>query len=129
MVCRPDAVPAENREEGAVHAVRPGVPGDVTPPPVARGAAVSADAGIEVVLTGVRMPGMNAIMERWVQTCRRELRQRLGGTQRVRACRSTCTDEVFGKHNPAVPDHRRSGRPTTGSCTAKETAWLRLRTS
>jgi putative transposase len=35
--------------------------------------AVLADAGIEVVLTGVRMPRMNAVMERWVQTCRREL--------------------------------------------------------
>jgi transposase InsO family protein len=35
--------------------------------------AVLADAGIEVVLTGVRMPRMNSIMERWVQTCRREL--------------------------------------------------------
>ncbi|MEV0178982.1 integrase core domain-containing protein [Streptomyces sp. NPDC050625] len=31
------------------------------------------DAGIEVVLSGVRMPRMNSIMERWVQTCRREL--------------------------------------------------------
>ncbi|MFD7408426.1 integrase core domain-containing protein [Streptomyces sp. NPDC059866] len=30
------------------------------------------DAGIEVVLSGVRMPRMNSIMERWVQTCRRE---------------------------------------------------------
>src|SRR4051812_38760323 len=31
--------------------------------------AVLADAGIEVLLTGVRMPRMNAIAERWVQTC------------------------------------------------------------
>ncbi|MFF8021730.1 integrase core domain-containing protein [Streptomyces sp. NPDC007896] len=38
--------------------------------------AVLADAGIEVVLSGVRMPRMNAIMERWVQTCRRELLDR-----------------------------------------------------
>jgi transposase len=38
--------------------------------------AVVADAGIEVVLTGVRMPRMNAIMERWVHTCRRELLDR-----------------------------------------------------
>jgi putative transposase len=37
---------------------------------------VLADAGIEIVLTGVRMPRMNAIMERWVQTCRRELLDR-----------------------------------------------------
>ncbi len=35
--------------------------------------AVVTDAGIEVVLTGVRMPRMNAITERWAHTCRREL--------------------------------------------------------
>jgi hypothetical protein len=34
---------------------------------------VLAGAGIEPVLTGVRMPRMNAIMMRWVLTCRREL--------------------------------------------------------
>ncbi|MDL4774257.1 integrase core domain-containing protein [Actinomadura xylanilytica] len=38
--------------------------------------AVLADASIQVVLTGVRMPRMNAVMERWVQTCRRELLDR-----------------------------------------------------
>lgn len=38
--------------------------------------AVLADAGIEVVLSGVRMPRMNEVMERWVQTCRRELLDR-----------------------------------------------------
>jgi putative transposase len=37
---------------------------------------VLADAGIEVVLSGVRMPHMNSMMERWVQTCRRELLDR-----------------------------------------------------
>jgi putative transposase len=37
---------------------------------------VLADAGIEVVLSGVRMPRMNSIMERWVQTCRHELLDR-----------------------------------------------------
>ena len=37
---------------------------------------VLADAGIEVVLSGVRMPRMNSVMERWVQTCRRELLDR-----------------------------------------------------
>ena len=35
--------------------------------------AVLNSAGIEVVLSGVQMPRMNALMERWVQTCRREL--------------------------------------------------------
>jgi transposase InsO family protein len=38
--------------------------------------AVLADAGIRVVLSGVRMPRMNAIMERWIQTCPRELLDR-----------------------------------------------------
>jgi transposase InsO family protein len=38
--------------------------------------AILADAGITVVLTGVRMPRINAMMERWVQTCRRELLDR-----------------------------------------------------
>ncbi|MBB5775384.1 integrase core domain-containing protein [Nonomuraea jabiensis] len=32
-----------------------------------------ADVGIQTVLTGIRMPRMNAVMERWVQSCRREL--------------------------------------------------------
>ncbi|WP_238598208.1 integrase core domain-containing protein [Saccharothrix sp. ALI-22-I] len=38
--------------------------------------AVLADAGIQVVLTGVRIPRMNAIMERWIRSCRRELLDR-----------------------------------------------------
>ncbi|MFD0224442.1 integrase core domain-containing protein [Streptomyces hirsutus] len=38
--------------------------------------AVLKDAGIEVVLSGVRIPRMNSIMEWWVRTCRRELLDR-----------------------------------------------------
>ena len=38
--------------------------------------AILADAGIETVLSGVQMPRINAIMERWVQTCRHELLDR-----------------------------------------------------
>jgi putative transposase len=38
--------------------------------------AVLADAGITVVLSGVQIPRMNSIMERWVRTCRRELLDR-----------------------------------------------------
>ncbi|MEV5879410.1 integrase core domain-containing protein [Streptomyces sp. NPDC052101] len=37
---------------------------------------VLKDAGIAVVLSGVRMPRMNSVMKRWVQTCRRELLDR-----------------------------------------------------
>ena len=37
---------------------------------------ILAQSGIDTVLTGVRIPRMNAIMERWVGTCRRELLDR-----------------------------------------------------
>jgi transposase InsO family protein len=37
---------------------------------------ILAEAGIKTVLTGFRMPRMNSIMERWVQSCRRELLDR-----------------------------------------------------
>jgi transposase InsO family protein len=38
---------------------------------------ILADTGIRVVLTGVQMPRMNSIMERWIQSCRRELLDRV----------------------------------------------------
>ncbi|WP_201749580.1 integrase core domain-containing protein [Micromonospora sicca] len=38
--------------------------------------AVLTESGIEIVRSGVRMPRMNSVMERWVQTCRRELLDR-----------------------------------------------------
>ena len=38
---------------------------------------VLADAGIEIVRGGVRVPRMNSIMEWWVWTCRRELLDRM----------------------------------------------------
>jgi transposase len=37
---------------------------------------ILADSGITVVRSGVQIPRMNAIMERWVRTCRRELLDR-----------------------------------------------------
>ncbi|MGV9386666.1 integrase core domain-containing protein [Nonomuraea sp. NPDC003707] len=37
---------------------------------------ILADAGIQTVLTGIRLPRMNSIMGRWVQSCRRELLDR-----------------------------------------------------
>ncbi|MFC0105755.1 integrase core domain-containing protein [Kibdelosporangium aridum] len=38
--------------------------------------AVLADSGITTITTGIRMPRMNAIMERWIRTCRTELLDR-----------------------------------------------------
>jgi putative transposase len=37
---------------------------------------VLADAGIQVILSGIQMPRMNSIIERWIQTCRHELLDR-----------------------------------------------------
>jgi putative transposase len=38
---------------------------------------ILASAGIEVVLSGVQMPRMNSIVERWIQTCQHELLDRV----------------------------------------------------
>jgi len=38
--------------------------------------AILADAGIEAVLSGVRIPRMNSVMQRWIQSSRRELLDR-----------------------------------------------------
>lgn len=38
--------------------------------------AILADTGITAVLTGVRIPRMNSIMERWIHACRHELLDR-----------------------------------------------------
>jgi putative transposase len=38
--------------------------------------AVFEAEGIEIITTGIRIPGMNPVMERWVQTCRHELLDR-----------------------------------------------------
>jgi len=37
---------------------------------------ILADAGVKTVLSGVQMPRMNSIMERWIQSCRHELLDR-----------------------------------------------------
>jgi transposase InsO family protein len=62
---------------------------------------VLAEAGIQVVLTGVRMPRMNAITERWVQTCRRELLDRTLIWNRRHLLHALREFEVFyNEHRP-----------------------------
>jgi putative transposase len=60
-----------------------------------------ADAGIKTVLTGVRMPRMNAIMERWVLTCRRELLDRtlIWNQQHLRRAMREF-ETFYNKHRP-----------------------------
>jgi hypothetical protein len=62
--------------------------------------AILADAAIAVVLSGVRMPRMNSIMEQWVQTCCRDS--------------APCASRVLGKGKvriqPVRPAHYPSAR-------------------
>ncbi|MEV0700860.1 integrase core domain-containing protein [Saccharopolyspora sp. NPDC050389] len=63
--------------------------------------AILKDAGIKVVLTGIRVPRMNSTMARWVQTCRRErLDRTLIWNQRhlLHALREF--ERFYNKHRP-----------------------------
>jgi hypothetical protein len=54
------------------------VKGATAPQPArTRHLATARRRGLAVVLSGVRMPRMNSIMDRWVQTCRHELLDRI----------------------------------------------------
>jgi transposase InsO family protein len=62
---------------------------------------VLADAGITVVRSGVQMPRMNAIIERWVRTCRRELLDRtLLWTQRHLLYALREYETFYNEHRP-----------------------------
>ncbi len=63
--------------------------------------AILADAGIEVGLSGVRMPRMNSITERWLQTCRRELLDRtLIWNQRHLLHALRAFEQFYNSHRP-----------------------------
>jgi putative transposase len=62
---------------------------------------ILADTGINVVVTGIRMPRMNAIMERWIHTCRRELLDRAliwNQTHLLHALRQC--EQHYNEHRP-----------------------------
>ena len=62
---------------------------------------VLADARIEILLTGVRMPRMNSIMERWMQTCQRELLDRTLIWNQRHLLHALCEFEAFyNQHRP-----------------------------
>jgi transposase InsO family protein len=63
--------------------------------------AVLQDASIEIVLSGVRMPCMNSITERWVQTCRRDLLDRTLIWDQRHLLRALREFEIFyNEHRP-----------------------------
>jgi putative transposase len=62
---------------------------------------ILADAGIKVVCSGVRMPRMNSIMERWVRSCRRELLDRtLIWNHRHLLCALRAYEAFYNRHRP-----------------------------
>src|ERR1039458_8964836 len=55
---------------------------------IAASDAILADAGIRIILCNVRTPRMNAIAERWIGGCRRDLLDRSSGTRTI--CGGSC---------------------------------------
>jgi putative transposase len=63
--------------------------------------AVLVDEGIATVKTGIRVPRMNSIMERWVRTCRAELLDRTLIVNRVHLLHALREYETFyNEHRP-----------------------------
>ncbi|MCI2421418.1 integrase core domain-containing protein [Saccharopolyspora sp. K220] len=63
--------------------------------------AVLADSGIAITKTGIRVPRMNATMERWIRTCRTELLDRtliLNQAHLVHALREY--ESFYNEHRP-----------------------------
>jgi transposase InsO family protein len=62
---------------------------------------VLTDSGITTVTTGIRVPRMNAIMERWIRTCRTELLDRtLIYNQRHLLYALTEYESFYNQHRP-----------------------------
>jgi putative transposase len=62
---------------------------------------ILADTGIKVLLSGIRMPRMNSIAERWIRSCRRELLDRTliwNQTHLLRALREY--EQFHNTHRP-----------------------------
>jgi len=92
---------------------------------------VLKDAGIEVVLSGVQMPRMNAVMERWVQTCRCELLDRTliwNQAHLLHALREF--EQLYNVHRPHQGiANARPPRPTSTSADAIASAASFMSTS
>jgi transposase InsO family protein len=61
--------------------------------------AVLADSGITTITTGIRVPRMNAIMERWIRTCRTELLDRILILNQAHLLRALREFEAFYNHH------------------------------
>jgi hypothetical protein len=73
---------------------------------------IIADSGTDVVLSGVQIPRMNAVMERWIQTCRHELLDRMLVWNQAHLLHAL---REYERHYKAHRPHR--GSTTPGHCT------------
>ena len=63
--------------------------------------AIVADAGIETILSGVQMPRMDAVIKRWVQTCRHELLDRTVIWKQAQLLHALCeSGHFYNEHRP-----------------------------
>jgi putative transposase len=69
--------------------------------------------GIRIVLTAPQAPRMNAIMERWVGSVRRELLDRTLIVNAAHVCKVLAEYELFQREPPA--SRAASGQPTAGA--------------
>jgi putative transposase len=65
--------------------------------------AILADTGVKTVLSGVQMPRMNSIIERWIQSCRHELLDRTLIWNRAHLLRAL---HEYERHHNAHRPHR-----------------------
>ena len=70
--------------------------------------ALMTDAGLQVVTTGIQTPRMNSLMERWIQTCRRELLDRILIWNQSHLLHALREFETF--YNRASAPHRALGQ-------------------
>lgn len=80
--------------------------------------AVLADAGIRVVLSGVEIPRMKSIMERWVHSCRRELLDRTLILESTPPAPRAPRVRTLLQPPPAAPRHHQ--QPTARSVTSDD---------
>lgn len=76
--------------------------------------AVLTGSGIALVTTGIRIPRMNAIMERWIRTCRRELLDRTLILSQAHLLHALHEFETFyNEPTPPSPPRRRTAASIT----------------
>ncbi len=73
---------------------------------------ILAEAGIQTVRFGIRIPRMNAIMQRWVQSCRHELLDRTPDLERTPPTSCSAPVRAVLQRPSGPPDHDAS-RPST----------------